>query len=120
MSATTFTSLRIYPEALRSVSYLLISTLYTNIGSPLSNAARIIQLQNTTDVNVFISWDGVNDHQYLPAGSFVLLDVTANKSVSQQAWFVGARTQFYAKVDSGMPTQGSIFLTTFYGLVEGD
>lgn len=117
---TAITSLRIYPEPLRSVSYLLMSTSYVNISTPIPNAARIIMFQNTTNNEVLISWDGTTDHQFIPSNGFVLLDVTTNKSSSQQGWFVGALTQFHAKFTAGSPaaTTGSVYVTTFYGLVE--
>ena len=122
MAATNITSLRIYPAPLQTLSYLLMSTTYVNIGTPLPFPARILQLQNTTDNDVLISWDGTNDHQFIPSGGFVLLDVTANKSVAQQAWYVGSKTQLYAKFTAGSSpaSRGAVYLTTFYGLVEGD
>jgi len=122
MAATQFTSLRIFPQPLQSVSYLLMSTAYINIGTPLPFASRIIQLQNTTDNEVLISWDGINDHQFIPANGFVLLDVMTNKTASQEGWYVGAKTQLYARfpIGSSPATQGAVYLTSFYGLVEGN
>jgi hypothetical protein len=120
MGLTQQTSLRIYPQPLQSLSYLLISTIYINIGLPLQWPARIFMLQNTMNVDVVISWDGTTDHQYIPSNGFVLIDVTANKSSSQQAWYVSAGTTFYAKVNVGSaPASGNVYLTVFYGLVEG-
>jgi hypothetical protein len=99
-----------------------MSTVYTNIGTPLPNASRIIMLQNTTNNDVLISWDGITDHQFVPSGGFVLLDVTANKTISQQGWFVGALTQLHARFPAGSSaaTEGAVYLTSFYGLVEGN
>jgi hypothetical protein len=110
-------SLRIYPEILRSLDSATLSNIYMGIGTPLSFPARIIMFQNTTDVDVLISWDGINDHQIIPAGSFTLLDVATNK-VNTQGWYVGAQQRFYAK-EAGTPsTLGAVYLTTFYGLSE--
>lgn len=119
MSAPSQVSIRIFPEILRSLAYTSISGTYMGIGTPLIWPSRIIMFQNSTDQDVFISWDGINDNQYLPSKSFTLLDVSTNK-ITSQGWFVGGSQRFYARQTGGTsPTSGSVYVTSFYGLSEG-
>lgn len=108
-------SLRIYPEDLRSLAAASLSNVYTGIGSPLEFPARIVHIQNTTDADVLISWNGIDDHQVVPAGSFTLLDVATNK-VNDQGFYIAAGQRFYAKEESASPSIGAIYLTVFYGM----
>jgi hypothetical protein len=88
------------------------------IGTALDFPARIIMFQNTMDVDVLISWDGIVDHQIIPAGSFTLLDISSNK-VNAQGWYVPAGQRFYVKEASTPGSIGSVYLTAFYGQSEG-
>lgn len=116
--AISAVSLRVYPEVLRSIGFASISGTYIGIGTPLLFPARIIMLQNSTDSDLLISWDGINDHQFIASQSFTLLDVSTNK-VTEQGWFVAGGQRFYVKEINTSPTEGSVYLTSFYGLSEG-
>ena len=105
-------AVRLYPEPVRSLAFGSISGTYAGIGTPLTNPSRIYWLQNNTDVLLTFSWDGVVDHFVLPTGSFVLLDVTSNRTDNGGALNVASGQRTYVK---GTPTVGGVYLSSFYG-----
>jgi hypothetical protein len=106
-------SIRMLPEALRSLAAGSISATYAGIGTAFQNPVRIFHLQNQTDVGLTFSWDGLTDNVYLPAGAFLLLDVTSNSSLPAGAIYFGQGQRLYVK---GSPTTGSVYLSIFYGV----
>jgi hypothetical protein len=107
-------SIKLLPEAVRSLAFGSISGTYAGIGTPLSNPSRIILIQNYTDEALMVSFDGITDHLPIAADGFVLLDVTANKTVLQ-GFYIAEGTRFYVK-EIGTPTTGSIYISSFYGI----
>lgn len=105
--------LRLRPETLRSLAFGSISASYATLGTPLENDARVVKFTNTSDADVFISWDGTNNHEILPANSFVLIDIAANKQLSSIC-YITAYTQFYVKQVSGAPTIGAVYLSVYW------
>lgn len=77
--------------------------------SPLTRPIRIVKFVNDSNTGVTISWDGITDHDILPAASFFLYDITANHSNVQgtQGQYIKKGTQFYVKGAAGV---GSIYL----------
>lgn len=108
-------SIKLLPEALRSLAFGSISGTYMGVGTPLSNPSRLIIFQNFTDANVIVSFDGITDHLPVAASGFVLFDVTANKTVSQ-GFYIAEGTRFYIKQESGAATSGNFYISTFYGI----
>ena len=107
-------SIKILPEAVRSLAFGSISAAYMGIGTPLSNPSRIFLIQNLTDALLMFSFDGITDHIPVAANGFVLLDITANKTVSQ-GFYIAEGTRIYVKeVDT--PTSGSVYVSSFYGI----
>jgi hypothetical protein len=80
------------------------------VASPITNPSRVLLFVNNTGVNVFISWNGVDDHVVLLPGAGFALDETAN-AVSNAILATVAKTQFYAR---GVASTGSVYLSTFY------
>lgn len=107
-------SIRVLPEAVRSLAFGGISGTYAAVGTALANPSRIIMFQNFTDGDMMISFDGVSDHLPVAANGFVLLDVTANKTGSVQGFYIAQNTIFYVK-QIAAPTAGSFYITSFYG-----
>jgi hypothetical protein len=105
---------RILAETLRSIAYTGISGAYAPIGTALGHPERIIKLYNSTDADMYISFDGVNDNDILPSKGFVLLDVCANKT-KDDGFYLGQDTVVWARQVAGAPTVGSVYLTVFYG-----
>ncbi len=113
--STQSLAIRLYPEPLQSLAFDAVGATYALLGT-LANPSRIFQLQNTTDVQVFFSFDGTNDHLTLPADSFILLDLTANKSnVGQVANFAQGQ-KIYARRGAVATTLGNVYLSTIFGI----
>jgi hypothetical protein len=113
--AYTALSLSLQAEPLRSVAFGAIGAAYIGIGTSLSNAARIIQLQNLTDVTLLFSLDGVTDNFRIPTNGYLLLDIAANRTQAQ-GWYLAEGQRFYVKQDAGgAPTIGTVDLAVFYG-----
>jgi hypothetical protein len=103
-------NVRITPDTLRSIDSATLSGSYQAVGTALTNPARIIKFTNNSTSFTTISWDGVNDHEVLPAGSFTLLDVSANKEV-QNYCEIAVGTTFYVKGSAGV---GSVYVSVYY------
>ena len=107
------TAIRLKPEALRSLAFGSIGAAYTAIGTSLDYPARVFLLQNLTDKTLMFSFDNVDDHLVLPTGGYLLIDVTANRSLSQ-GFYISKGQKVYVK-QVGVPTSGSVYLSVFYG-----
>lgn len=103
---------RLIPDPIRELAFDDVTSSYVAVGSALDAPARIVRILSTLDQNVYISWDGSTDHQYLVAGSFILIDVTANK-VRDDGLFIAQKLQFYAKAPGSLPTTGSVFIEVY-------
>jgi hypothetical protein len=107
----SYLSCKIYPEVLRSIDSATLTGIYFALGAPLLHPSRLIKFTNTSNVTVTISWDGINAHEILPAGGFVLLDISANKE-SSDILEIQEGTQFYV---SGPAGTGLIYLSSYFG-----
>lgn len=107
-------SIKLLPEEVRTLPAASISGTYAAIGTPLANPSRILMIQNLTDETLMFSFDGITDHIPVPDNGFILLDVTANKTVSQ-GFYIAEGTRFYVK-EIGNPTTGSVYISSFYGI----
>jgi len=108
-------AIRLTPEPVRSLDFSLIGAGYIGIGTEITNPARILRIQNLTNALLMFSYDGVNDHEPLAANSFLLLDITSNKS-REQGYYLAEGTRIYVKRD-GIPTDGSVYVTVYYGAI---
>jgi len=106
-------AIRILAEPVRSLAFGSISGTYAGIGASFSHAIRIIFIQNLTDETLMFSLNGIDDHFPLPANGFLLLDVTANKTLAQGA-FLAEGTRVYVK-EIASPSTGSVYVSVFYG-----
>jgi hypothetical protein len=103
---------RIFPDTLRVIASSTITSGYAAVGSPapLAHPTRIVKFTNNSTQDVTLSWDGTHDNEYIPAGSFMLLDVSSN-SVSGASLSISAQTSFYVKGTAGT---GNFYISTYY------
>lgn len=87
---------------------------YQTLGNPLPADAAILKIINNTALDVDISTDGTNNHDFLQAsGGFVVYDLRANgkgKGYSEEGLLFREGLQFY--VNGSGATTGDIYLIT--------
>jgi len=105
------TAIRVAYEPRRSLAFGGISGTYAAVGTAITYAARIVKITNNTDAGLDISWDGITDHDFLPATTSMVLDFGSN--ASQQGGYLEqpAGSRLYVK---GSPSSGSVYLTVIY------
>ncbi len=101
-------------EPVRSLAFGSVASTYVAVGTPAGRADAILQFQNFTDKNVMFSFDGVNDHFPLAAGSYFVLDVCTNK-VTNDGMYLSVGTQFYVKYITAAPTSDAVYISLYYG-----
>jgi len=97
-------------ETLRVFSSASLTGSYQNFGTPTVNKAVGFHIINNGSTDVTISNDGTNDKLYVPAGSFVLLDIAANCESDDES-FLPAQTQWEIKGTAGI---GNIYLESYF------
>ena len=100
-------------EAQRTLAFGSIGATYTAIGTPITNQAQILTIQNLTDAALQFSFDGVVDHLPLAAGTSIVLDATSDKTENAEGLYISGRTQFYVK-EIDTPTTGAVYVTPIY------
>lgn len=101
---------RIYPEVLRSIDSATFTGSFQALGGVLINPAVLVKIVNNSTVNVTVSWDGVNDHDFIPANSFALYDVSTNHG-QYNLLSIRSGIQFYVKGSAGSE---SVYFTVLY------
>ena len=102
-------------EPLRSLGFASVGAAYVGVGTSLTHPARIIFIQNFTDAPLMFSFDGVNDHFPIAAESFVLIDLSSNKTLDT-GYFIAKDSRLYVKELGAAPSSGSVYFTALYGL----
>ena len=109
-------AVRVVPEPLRSLAYTSFGgSSYVGVGSPLQNPCHSYKWNNNTDVDLFLSWDGIYDHEFMPAKSGFVYDIASNKSEPAGTLHIAQFTRFYVREVSAAATTGSVYITIYYG-----
>ena len=111
---SALSAIRIAYEALRSRAFGTISGTYAAVGSSLVNPCRILKLNNTTDADLIVSFNGITDHDVIPAGSGTIYDYGTNRSYNGATAELPAGTLVYVKQASGAATIGAMYVTVIY------
>ena len=105
---------RVRFDPVREIDFGSISGTYTAVGTPLPDHVRIISFNNSMDQELYVSFDGVNDHLRLALNSFQLFDLSTNR-IRDDGLFLAVGTQIYVKEVSASVTSGSFWVEVIYG-----
>ena len=81
--------------------------------APFDHAMRVLNFKNTTDADIYISYDGVTINDIVAKSTFDLYDLTSDQDANEMFRYQSG-TQVYA-ASVAMPTKGYIGLTSIYG-----
>lgn len=102
-------------DPLRSVSYTEIASAdYVAVGGSLTNPAVMIKVNNTTDANLIISFDGVTDQDFIMANTGQVLDYCSNKSNLAGYGEQPNGDQLWVRPESTNPSTGNVYFTVIY------
>lgn len=99
-------------EPIREIAFGDITGTYQAVGTALTDHARLVRIVNTMNTEMYISLDGVNDQIRMAAGSFYIMDFSANK-VRNDGLFLPIGTIFYVK-EVTAPGSGNLWVEVLY------
>jgi hypothetical protein len=102
-------------DTIRTLAFGGIGGAYATIGTPFAHIARLIILQNLTDIQVFISDDGVNDKLTLASGGQMIIDYMSDQSFLGGEFAQQVGTQIYIKDNGVAATSGDFYVSVIYG-----
>lgn len=101
-------------DTLREIAFGSITNAYQQIGTVFSVSPRIIGFNNSTDVDLYISTDGINNMLRIAAGGFKLYDLETNKSSSGDNLFPTNTGIWVKETSAGAPSKGSFWVEAMY------
>ncbi len=104
---------RIQFDSVRELDASSISGTYSSLGTPTQDNTRIIILTNSTGQDVYISFDGNNDHLRMASNSFKLLDFSSNK-IRDDGLFLSSGVQIFVKFVSTTTVSGTVWVEVIY------
>lgn len=106
--------IRVGFDPVREIAFGDVSGTYTAVGTPFQQNVRLMSFNNSLDEDVYVSFDGVNNHLRVAMNSFQLFDLSANK-IRDDGLFMSVGTQIYVKEVSSSVTGGSFWVEVMYG-----
>ena len=105
---------RAYPLELRSVdmSEIAADTWTAFSVGPYEHPVFMMRIRNTSNAGVFISFDGVDRHEYLPGDQSIEINFQTNASTDGYKSLIPKGTTLYVQGDA---SQGNyVFFDAFY------
>lgn len=106
--------IRVKFDPIREIAFGSISGTYAPVGGVTTDFVRIISLNNGTNQDLYMSFNGVNDHLRLAPSSFKLFDLTANQ-IPRDGFFLAKNLQIYVKQVTAPPTAGALWIEIISG-----
>lgn len=109
-------AMRVRFDGVRELAFGSLSTSYAAVGAAFSQPLRQLKVLNLTDAPCYLSYNGVDDDDYIAANSQFIYDYTTNKSESAPALEQTAGERVYAKYDDDFsaPASGKIVVVPIY------
>jgi len=104
---------RAYPIVLQDVAFGAIAAGYLAIGAAFAQPMRILKFKNYSNQDILLSYDGVNDHEFMPAETGDVIDFSSNE-VSSESPMVSKGTVIYIKHNGVAPTTGGFALSGYF------
>jgi hypothetical protein len=101
-------------DNLREIAGTAINASYQQIGGVFTINPRIISFNNGTNVDIYVSTDGINNKLRIAANSFQLFDIQMNKSDTGDNLFPIGTGIWVKETSEGAPTLGEFWVEAIY------
>ena len=106
-------SLKVKYDPIRSIAFGSIGNTHSPIGGRLTNYIILLEICNTTDSDIFISFSGKIDHIIVPAKIHMVKDYATNK-VNGDSWGLAAGDFFQVRYIDTAPKEGKVYISAAY------
>ena len=90
----------------------LLANAYLAMNAGFPDAIFMIRILNASNTNVFVSYDAINDNDFVPSGNGILeLNFQSNAQPNNFVTLLSKGTRVYLRATAGV---GSIFLAAYY------
>jgi len=96
---------------LTNIASSTLTGAYQAINTGLSSPCFLIRIINNSSTDVTVSYDGINDNDYIPHGTFVDLNFATNSQPNNNCALMPINTIVYVKGTAGT---GNIYLAGYY------
>lgn len=104
----------VLPITLRSQSAALFTANFVVVNAGgLGHPCFFLRINNATDRAVFLSFDGVTEHEFLSAGQVLEISSQTNSQPQNYTALFAANTQIYVKTTGGAGT-GALYISGYY------
>lgn len=104
---------RAFFGTLREAAFGSVGAGYTALGGAFTDYARIVSIFNSTDQDIYVSFNGSTNHMRVASGSGQVLDLCSNE-VRDDGFFLPIGTVIYQKRVSGAPSTGAVWAQVVY------
>lgn len=103
----------IQPIPLTSINSATFTGNYQLISGAggLTNSCIILRIINNSNIGVTVSYDGINDHDFVPANSVLQLPFQSNAQPNNFSALIAKGTRIYVKAAAGA---GIVYLSGYY------
>lgn len=103
-------------DVLREIVGTTINAAYQQIGPVFSVNPRILAFNNSTDVDIYVSTDGINNMLRVASNSFKLYDLETNRSATGDNLFPIGTGILVKETSEGAPTKGNFWVEAIYSI----
>lgn len=104
---------RVSFDTIRELGFASIGANYALVGTPFDDEVCMLAIINTTDQDLYLSDDGINNKIYLPTQTARIYDFASNKSnTTERTKVISDGSAFFVKHSGVAPLSGSIFIET--------
>lgn len=110
--SNTVLAMRLTAIPVQTVAFGSITGSFVAMGAAMPAPIRILKISNTTDADMYISYNGTTIQDVIPASSGMILDITTNKSMPVGAYLAQGTVVYVRYVTA--PTSGNVYLSAYY------
>lgn len=101
-------------EAVRLAAFGAVVASYAALGAVLSKDASLLIINNSTDKDVYLSFDGSTDHLYLSAAETMIINIEGNKSGNGRLALPKNTTIYQKRGPGGAGSSGNLLVMVGY------
>lgn len=112
-------SAKAYFEDLRTLAFGGIGAAFAIVGTPFEFPCKKLTIWNTTNQNLYVSFNGVDTQYYIVAGTGDVQDIASNKSSNGYELVLPANVSgVWVRYETGAPASGNVHVACMTAITD--